>query len=61
MKWYWIAIIVGAIAPIFIDVKTIRIALEERGLSEAIGVWLGMCWITVPFMLLFIGIIVWIT
>jgi len=51
MKWYWLWIIIGLLAPWIIMGRAIRMGFEERGLQTGLGVWFGAALLTVPLML----------
>jgi len=52
MEWYWVALILGVIAPWIVMGRQIRIGFEEGGLLTGLGTWFGVCVITVPIVLL---------
>ena len=56
MKWYWIALIAGIFAPWVIMGSAIRMGFKERGMLTGLGLWFGVCVLTIPLMFL----IVWI-
>jgi len=56
MDWYWIALICGLIAPLFVFGGQISLAFREGGIRTGLGTWFGMSLITIPIMFLIIGI-----
>ena len=55
MHWYWIALILGIAAPWIVKDREIRIGFEEGGLKLGLGVWGGMCLLTIPTVFLIMG------
>ena len=56
MHWYWIALVLGIIAPWFVPGGPIGVAFEEGGPQKGLRTWFGLSLITVPTMFL----IVWL-
>ena len=50
--WLWIGLLAGVVTPWVIMPRSILVGFPEKGVSGGIAVWFGMCWLTVPFMLL---------
>ena len=56
VHWYWIALILGIAAPWIVIGREIRIGFEEGGLKLGLGVWGGMCLLTIPAVFLIMGL-----
>jgi len=56
MAWYVIALIVSLIAPWIVFGVQLRSVVEEGGIQNVFGIWLGLSLITVLAMLVIIGI-----
>jgi hypothetical protein len=56
MQWYWFALLAGVALPWVIMGKSILIGFKEKGIQGGLGAWSGICWLTIPLMLL----IMWI-
>jgi len=57
MEWFWFALITGIIVPWIIFRRKLLVAFREGGALIGFGYWFGVCWTTVPIMLLFTWII----
>ena len=52
MAWYWIALVLGVIAPWIIMGSSLVSTFRERGVTQGVGEWIGMSYVTVPFIML---------
>lgn len=52
MSWWQIGLVLGAMAPLLFMWGAIRIALKERGVVAAAGLWAGGATLTIPAALL---------
>jgi hypothetical protein len=52
MQWYWAAIIAGIILPWLTFGKSILADFRDGGAVKGFGIWLGMCCVHVPIMLI---------
>jgi hypothetical protein len=57
MAWYWLALVLGVIAPWLVMGGHIRMAFREGGLQTGLGTWFGISLITVPmvFLIMWLG------
>jgi len=51
MQWFWVAGIVGILAPL-ITMRHQLLSAFRQGVGVGIATWAGMCVITVPLVLL---------
>jgi len=57
MAWYWFALLAGIAVPWLIMGRSILIGFQERGIQGGLGVWSGMCVLTVPIMFLIMWVL----
>ncbi len=52
MKWYWIGLIAGVLAPWLVFRRELADAFRSGGPVRGFGMWTGMLWVHVPIFLL---------